>query len=106
MYKVVYNACFGGFSLSPEAVRLAKRAAGKSSPWSKVCEEYGYLRDGDIERHDPVLVAVVERLGKAANGRCADLRIAEIESNTYRIDEYDGSESVEIQSDIEWTVIK
>jgi hypothetical protein len=105
MYKVVYNGCFGGFSLSAEAVRLAKRAAGKDSAWTNVSEEYGYL-EGSIERHDPVLVAVVERLGKAASGRCADLKIAEIESNTYRIDEYDGSESVEVPSDIEWTVIK
>jgi len=105
MHKVVYNACFGGFSLSADAVRLAKRAAGKNSAWSKVSEEYGYL-GGDIERHDPILVAVVERLGKDAAGRCAELKIAEIESNVYRIDEYDGSESVETPSDIEWTVIK
>lgn len=91
--------------MSQDAVRLAKRAAAKDSAWSKISEEYGYLY-GDIERHDPVLVAVVERLGRAASGRCADLKIAEIESNTYRIDEYDGNESVETPSDIEWTVIK
>lgn len=105
MHKVVYNNCFGGFSLSAHAVRLAKRAAGKNSAWSKISDGYGCIGD-DIERHDPVLVAVVERLGKDANGRFADLKIAEIESNVYRIDEYDGAESVETPSSIEWTVIK
>lgn len=45
-------------------------------------------------RHDPILVQVVEELGIYANGDCADLKIYETESNLYRIDEYDGLETV------------
>jgi len=105
MYKVVYNACFGGFTLSEDAVRLAKEMAGDHPAWNEISEEYGNLY-GDIKRHDAILVAVVERLGGHASGSCAKLQIAEIESNSYRIDEYDGYESVETPADIEWTIIK
>jgi hypothetical protein len=104
MYKVVYNGCFGGFSLSAEAVELAKSMTNDSK-WQAVSEKFGYLTTG-IERHDPILVAVVEQLGDDASGSCARLLVAEIESPIYKIDEYDGSESVDTPSDIEWTVIK
>ena len=53
---------------------------------------------GDMEfytsRHDPDLVEVVETLGEKAWGEFAELRIAEIDSNLYRIDDYDGMECV------------
>ena len=56
----------------------------------------------DFPRHDKDLVAVVEELGEKANGDCADLEVIEINSNLYRIDEYDGAESVETPEDIDW----
>ena len=47
------------------------------------------------DRTDPDLVAVVETLGEAANGRHAKLRIIEIPDGVnWEIDEYDGMESV------------
>lgn len=50
---------------------------------------------GDIERTDPDLVAVVEQLGKDANGQCAKLEVIEIPDGIdYEIDEYDGIESI------------
>jgi hypothetical protein len=56
-------------------------------------------------RHDPVLIQVIEELGEKANGQCAQLEITELPSGTlYRIDEYDGRESVETNSSYEWTV--
>lgn len=55
----------------------------------------------NVDRHDPVLVQVVEELGDKANGECAKLRIAEV-SGAYRIDEYDGSESVMTASNYDW----
>lgn len=57
--------------------------------------------DRDVERHDPVLVQVVEELGDKANGKHANLRIAEV-SGSYRITEYDGYETVETPHDCYW----
>lgn len=69
------------------------------SYWS----EYDAIRNGS--RHDPDLIKVIEELGPKANGDCAQLAIAELPSGTlYRIDEYDGRESVETNSSYEWTV--
>jgi hypothetical protein len=61
----------------------------------------------DMERDDPALVQVVEELGEAANGRCASLKVVDIEPGTqYRIEEYDGNERVEYNSDSYWNVAK
>lgn len=77
--KIVINVCFGGFSLSEEA-----------------CKELGLTYGGrDVERNDPALIEVVERLGRRANGSFADLKIVEIPDGVeWEIDEYDGSERV------------
>jgi len=138
MTKIVYNACYGGFGLSDEAIlRYAeikgvklKTAVSKfgftnyylCSPeeWEQINAEeqlnpvspgrYArsnalYFSDRDIERNDPVLVQVVEELGDKANGRGAALRITEVRAGTrYRIDEYDGSESVMTIDDYDWSV--
>jgi len=55
----------------------------------------------DVDRHDPVLVQVVEELGDKANGMCAELAIDEV-YDSYRIDEYDGYESVETAGSYDW----
>ena len=57
--------------------------------------------DDRVDRHDPILVQVVEELGDKANGMCAQLAIEEV-SGSYRIDEYDGFESVETPESYEW----
>lgn len=113
--KVVYNACYGGFSLSQEAVLLAREISGNDkwgdcpmkgeaySDGSKCSQFHGYI--SGIDRHDPVLVEVVERLGDKASGGCAKLRIEHV-GNMYRIDEYDGYESVQQPKDIDWVIIK
>jgi hypothetical protein len=54
-----------------------------------------------VDRHDPILVQVVEELGEKANGECAKLAIDEI-SGPYRIDEYDGFESVKTPGGYDW----
>lgn len=52
-----------------------------------------YCRETD--RADPILVQVVEELGKSANGRCADLRVVDIPDDVeWTIEEYDGNEWV------------
>lgn len=61
------------------------------------------LTPRDIERTDPILVQVVEDLGDAASDRFANLKIAEVpDGGQYRIDEYDGFESVETPNSYEW----
>lgn len=59
----------------------------------------------EIPRTDRTLVQVVEELGAAANGRFANLCIEDVPPGTqYRIDEYDGNESVMTNGDYEWSV--
>ena len=113
--KVVYNRCFGGFSLSRKAVLLAREMSGDPT-WGgacikgdvynngqKVSGDYGHI--DDVPRHDPILVAVVEQLGPEACGACASLAIEEIASGTaYRIDEYDGNESVQTHETYNWVI--
>ena len=121
MTKIVYNGCFGGFGLSQAAVRRYLEIKGIPFTEEKVetsfrdtrfrlgtsvIDEGKYFYDHQIEdRTDPILVQVVEELGNAANGYCADLCIRELEPGTkYRLQEYDGSEWIETEDDIEWSV--
>jgi len=93
MTKVVYNACYGGFSFSEEAcARLVELGV-------KGADTY---RSGGVCRHDPLVIQVVEELGDKANGPYARLAITEIQGDRYRIDEYDGSESVQEPDDLDW----
>ena len=151
-HKVVYNACYGGFGLSPLATKMyyekkhpeiklyfyiredylehigtfrkiddskLKEYKEKDFSITILVEDFGetfranewercsemdnkfhdaHLYNSNIEeslkRHDPVLVEIVETLGDDASGSCARLRVKEIEGTVYRIDEYDGYESV------------
>jgi hypothetical protein len=138
MTKIVYNTCYGGFSLSREAVMRYAEIKGitlypdDEKNWYVnyfLCppEEYERLRAEDaanpitqgryarsnamyfspsnIERNDPALVQVVEELGDRANGMNAELCIEEVPAGTlYRIDEYDGKESVMTQDTYDWNV--
>jgi hypothetical protein len=116
MTKIVYNACFGGFGLSDEAVMRYAEIKGINLVQVKEKDSYSlwyvdgikdnehYFSDRDIERNDPALVQVVEELGDKASDRYAELRIYELEPGTrYRIDEYDGSERVMTIEDYEWS---
>lgn len=115
MTGIVFNACYGGFSLSREAVLLGRKISGDpkwggavlagdvaESGW-EVDRDYGHV---DVARHDPVLVEVVKKLGDKASGDCARLEIAEARSgDCYRIDEYDGYESVVFNYEQSWKVV-
>jgi len=66
-----------------------------ASPTSEEMNEY-YFSEGDIDRADPILIQIVEELGKKANGQCAELKIVEIPDGIrWVISEYDGIERVE-----------
>lgn len=100
MTKIVYNDCYGGFGLSREAVQRGKELS-QDSHWQCINQDWGFY---DGPRHDPVLVQVVEELGDAASGKFAKLRIYELPSGvSYRIDEYDGTETVMTVDGYEWT---
>ena len=123
MNKIVYNACYGGFSLSEEAILRYAELKGiilypEKDRWTTVYWTHPeakisdwltwekYYFDPDFDRHDPILVKVVEELGSKASGEFAKLRIYETTDSVYRIDEYDGYESVVTQNNQEWVVIK
>lgn len=104
-YKVVVNRCYGGYSVSNQAIRYLNKKYGMEYDeyeWGSV--ERLYLKS-DIERHDPRLIDVVETLGKKASGDCAKLEIQEICSPIYRISEYDGLESVQTPGGMDWVSI-
>lgn len=112
MTKVVYNDCYGGFSLSDEAIRMYLDLKGLKYTESKSAWGTNFVVDGiknfydrNIERADPVLVEVVEKLGERANGECAKLKIEDIDSGLlYRITSHDGNESIDIKYDPDWRV--
>ncbi len=117
MTKVVINTCFGGFSLSDEAIRMYLEIKEmpyeeRKGRWDKTmfCSPGGedwdlYDTVIDMDRADPALVKVVENLGFVADGRSAKLKIVDIEAGTrYRIEEYDGREWIEYADDIGWSV--
>lgn len=125
MYSVVYNDCFGGFGLSDEAIIRYHELKGvqiyniKTEFLSYFFYEdlngrsIAQMQEDDAEqfycweldRHDPILVQVVQELGEKANGDYANLAIQQISGNRYRIDEYDGQETVIEPNDIDWIVV-
>ena len=97
MTKIVYNACYGGFGLSDEAKIRYRELTGNVG--NENFDVYG------IDRADPILVQVVEELGYAAGSWGADLMIEEVPAGTkYRIDEYDGIETVMTIDSYDWKI--
>lgn len=130
-YKVAYNGDYGGFGLSDEAVKWLEQNAReevkeflaaervratesrKTDKWAKfsTVEDlmggalmYDFQEDG-MRRHDPDLIRVIEALGKKAGSPYSDLKIAEISGRAYRIDEYDGWETISEPDDYNWIII-
>lgn len=106
--RIVINAEHGGFSLSAEAKMKYLERAGldyslvpredrhstqQFGPYIEINGQYWSERD--INRDDPALVAVIEEMGEAANGRFATLKIVEVPADVdWQINEYDGWEWV------------
>jgi hypothetical protein len=81
--KVVINDKHGSFCLSEEAIFLYKE------------KNAGLLRDNydPLFRKDPILIEIVEQLGKKADGKLASLKIVEIPDDVeFHISEYYGKE--------------
>jgi len=83
-----------------DRIDLECRKEGNYNRLNDLC-----LFPSSISRTDPALVQVVEELGDDANGTYAKLLIEELPAGTlYRIDEYDGNETVMTQDDYDWSV--
>jgi hypothetical protein len=131
--KVVINADYGGFSLSPKALEYIAKKLGEpiyffKSVYGEGRAQYTSVSIEEAEKHwfglrafkvsdpssvsdlenynwsfyrhfddraDPLLVEVVEMLGKEANGSHASLKVVEIPDGIeWTIQEYDGLEWV------------
>lgn len=92
MTKVVYNADFGGFSLTDKQK-------------DRYCElsEQKDVDFYELSRHDPHLVKLVEEdiLWKSNVLQIEDIG----DEPKYYLHEYDGLENVYIQSTIPWTYV-
>ena len=119
MREIVINKCYGGYSLSDEAVIfLAKKKDPHielmepvkfygTKSWKKEREKFScflqpmyrgkvLLDHQDRENRDcSILIEVVNELGEKANGMCAQLEIITIPYGIeYEVEEYDGMEWV------------
>lgn len=78
--KIAINVCVGGFSLSKMATEklalLGNKDAQEHIDIYKDKSRWFSFRD--IERNDPLLIRVLEDMGEAANGTCAEIKIVEI----------------------------
>jgi len=115
--KIVVNRCYGGFGLSDAACEWLMKNRGYTLGNGKITEDWetfnivtydGFMStyailstpdevssDDNKFRTHPDVIAVVEALGKGANGSCAGLEIIEIPDGiNWHIDEYDGVETV------------
>lgn len=84
--KVVINTCYGGFGLSDMAME-------------EYCSRKGLNKDEigswDIPRDDPILIEIVERMGRDADGDFSQLKVLDIPDGVdWYIDDYDGAEWV------------
>lgn len=80
---------------NPEDYRLEERDEDGTFKGANQRSRDISLYSGDIPRDDPDLVAVVEKLGKKANGSFADLKVIEIPDDIdWKISEYDGNEHI------------
>jgi hypothetical protein len=96
--KIVINGCYGGFDLSAAACeRLLELGSDKikvnddnDTTFGKYFEMFGHE-----DRNDPLLVKVVEEMGRKANGRSAELSVVDVPDDVkWTIEEYDGVEHV------------
>lgn len=114
--KLVINVCYGGFGLSRKALdKLIEYGDEKAIDFLNLFklkvlnEEYDEIEDFHCnlysdERNNKNLIRVVEELGKEVNTKYSKLEIIIINSDRYKITDYDdGRESVTTPETIKWT---
>lgn len=72
----------------------------------KIDNEHHVYYDGEDIRTDSDLIAMIEEFGsEKCSERYAKLEIVDVPSGAYyRIDEYDGYESIEYRDEIDWLI--
>lgn len=106
MTKIAINTAHGGFGLSRTAfhrlrdmghpVALKETDIGDfypdgSGPRTSLFGMDGFCRT--IDRDDPMLIQIVEEMGRAASGSLAHIEVLEIPDDVqWQIEEYDGLE--------------
>lgn len=95
--ELVINRCYGGFGLSPKALKRYRELSGK---------DVNDFSIHYVSRNDPHLVQVVKELGSdLASDSCSRLEVVEIpKGSLYRIKEYDGMERIEYANEIDWSI--
>ena len=90
-FKIVINACFGGFDLSDEAIAMWRERKGITADARPTYAD-------EIARDDADLIAVVEALGGKANTQYSQLKVVEVpmwlKEKGWTIEEYDGVEHI------------
>ena len=90
-FKVVINACFGGFGLSGEARAMWRERKGITADARATYAD-------ELARDDADLIAVVEELGEKANSTYSQLKVVEVPmwltEKGWTIEEYDGWEHI------------
>lgn len=111
MVKIVYNDCYGGFDLSTEGKIYYAKLLGYTDVkvvkkiFDQVYVNGEYFSTYKIPRTDPALIQTIEDLGSKADGPAARLRIREVPAGSrYRIEDYDGLETVMLADEYEWRV--
>lgn len=113
MGEVVINKCYGGFSLSRACVQYMANMGSKlaAEALAHITGDPTYANETlDVDayafdRHDPLLIKAVRELGTKANTSSSKLVIVKLSGNAYRINQYDGFESLEEPCDIKWITI-
>ena len=115
VYKVAFNACYGGFSLGENVLRRYAEAKNidltgsvyscgsfeTKSPYRRI------LCSRSIPRHDPELIRIIEQEQDKGDDESLDcIGICTISTPVYRIDSHDGLESVELPEGDDWVVIE
>ena len=90
-FKIVINTCFGGFSLSDEAITMYRERKGIAADARPTYVD-------ELARDDADLIAVVEALGEKANNQYSELKVVEVpawlRAKGWTIEEYDGREHI------------
>lgn len=90
-YQLVINTAIGGFSLSREAILLGRKISGEPS-WGGLVligdEDWidcDYVESVQVERHDPILIQVFNKLGEQTSKKKGSLKLIEIDEPEYHL---------------------
>lgn len=94
--EVLYNACYGGYTVSDRAIKMHQQRINFTI--NDKNDEWFYAER--FERHDPVFLEIFHELGNDFNaGKYSRIKAEKIPKkyeNHYDIYEYDGLERVDI----------